>query len=163
MTTPRIPDGFCPIVSSYSFGGPGGVMRTDVAGGAARYALTWDRGTQNFNVTLILSLDHFSVWNAFYHHVIKKGAITFEMDIDSGFGLQAHSCNIVPDSYTATLTAGTHMSVVFVVEAESRAYDLTVQEAQDMVDVHNATSGQARSIYDRLAIFANQDANVLNF
>ena len=51
---PTLPNGFIPTVAAYSHDGPGGVMRTEVSGGTARYALDYDRGLQKFNVTLIL-------------------------------------------------------------------------------------------------------------
>lgn len=162
--TPQIPYGMCPIVSSYSHGAPGGVMRTDLEGGVGRYGMYWDRGTQQFNVTLMLSLSHFTVWNAFFLRVIKKGALTFLMDIDSGMGLEPHSCNIMPGSYSATRTSGTHMAVAFVIEAEAAStYDLTDDEVEGLIEIHNATQGMAKKLLDRLAQFANFDTNVLNF
>lgn len=164
MATPVIPVGMCPAVSPYSFGAPGGVDRTDLEGGVGRYAMAWDRGTQVFNVTLMLRQDLFSVWNAFFLRVIKKGAITFLMDIDSGFGLEPHHCNILPGSYNSVLTSGTVYAVAFQVEAEaSSTYDLTQDQIDALIEINNASGGQPRALLDRLAIFANQDTNVLNF
>ncbi|WP_205412565.1 hypothetical protein [Janthinobacterium lividum] len=158
-----MPNGLAPIVSQYSLAGPGGVMRTEVAGGAPRYGLDWDRGSQQFNVTLMLDALRFSVWTAFYHHIIKKGAITFDMELDSGFGCAAHACNIVPGSYSATRTAGTLIAVSFVVDAESQAYEMTGDDAQAMVDLYNQYGKRTNDLLDRLAQFANVDTNVLDF
>lgn len=164
MATPVIPVGMCPAVSPYSFGSPGGVDRTDLEGGVGRYAMAWDRGTQVFNVTLMLTQEHFTVWNVFFLRVLKKGALTFLMDIDSGFGLEPHNCNILPGSYNAVLTSGTVYAVAFQVEAEAAStYDLTDDEVQDIIDIHNATNGNTRALFDRLAQFANVDTLVLNF
>ena len=151
-----------PTVASYSHDGPGGVMRTDVAGGAARYALEYDRGLQKFNVTLILDKLQFSVWVAFFIHIIKKGAITFDMRLDSGFGTEPHACNIMPGSYSASRSAGIAMVVSFVVEAENKAYEFSAVDAQTMIDFYNAIGGDSLALLARIAQFANQDTRVLS-
>jgi hypothetical protein len=148
-------------VAAYSHGGPGGVLRTDVAGGAPRYALDYDRGPQQFQVTLILDKAQFSVWVAFFHHIIKKGAITFDMPLDSGFGTQLHACNILPDSYAASRTGGVAMAVSFVVEAENKVYDMTAAEAQALIDVYNLYGRDTDELLARLARFATVDTLVL--
>jgi len=158
---PTLPNGFKPTVAAYSHDGPGGVLRTDVAGGAPRYGLDWDRGLQKFNVTLILDKAQFSVWTAFYIHIIKKGAITFDMPLDSGFGTELHACNIMPDSYSASRTGGIAMVVSFVVEAENKAYEFSAADAQSMVDLYNEYLDDSNELLSRLAQFATQDTLVL--
>lgn len=160
---PALPNGFKPTVAAYSHDGPGGVMRTEVAGGAARYGLEWDRGAQKFNVTLILDKLQFSVWAAFFHHVILKGAITFDMPLDSGYGTELHAVNIMPGSYSATRTAGLAMVVSFVVEAESKAYDFSHEDGQGMVDAYNVYGSGVFDFLSRLRQFALVDTNVLDF
>lgn len=164
MTTPSIPTGFKPVIQGYSIGAAPGVMRTEVAGGAPRYALEYDRGTQAFQVTLVLDAMAFSVWTAFYHHVIKKGAITFAMPIDSGFGLQEHDCNIVPGSYSAVRAGGQITAVSFVVDAEARVYtDFTVDDAEGLIDLWNEYGPGTDELLARLAQFATVDTLVLDF
>ena len=159
---PTMPPGLKPVVSNYSIDDPGGVMRTDVAGGMARYALDWDRGAQRFNITLILDSLQFSVWSAFYHHTIKKGAIAFDMRIDSGFGVSAHSVNIMPGSYSAARTSGVMMVVTFVVEAENQVYEMTAEDAENLVDLYNAYGAYSNALLERIALFANVETNVLD-
>lgn len=160
---PTLPAGLTPTVAAYSHGGPGGVMRTEVSGGAARYALDYGRGTQQFNVTLILDKLKFSVWTAFFHHIILKGALTFDMPLDSGFGTEAHAVNIVPGTYSASRTGGTAMVVAFVVEAESKVYDMTAVDAAALIDVYSIYGDDSNKLLDRLAQFANADTNALDF
>lgn len=160
---PTLPPGLSPTVAAYSHNGPGGVLRTEVAGGAARYAQQYGRGTQQFNITLVLDKLKFSIWTVFYHHVISKGARTFEMPLDSGFGTELHAVNIVPDSYSATRTGGIAMVVAFVVEAESKAYDITAAEAASMIDFYSSYGGDSHRLLERLAKFANSDTNILDF
>lgn len=164
MDTPVIPVGMCPAVSPYSFGAPGGVDRTDLEGGVGRYAMAWDRGTQTFNVTLMLQLANFTVWNVFFLRVIKKGAITFLMDIDSGFGPEPHHCNMLPGSYNSVLTSGTVYAVTFQIEAEAAStYNMTDAEVEGLLELNDASGGKPKALLDRLAQFANWDTNVLNF
>ena len=134
---PTMPNGLKPVVAGYSMDEPGGVMRTEVAGGAARYGLDWDRGPQRFSVTIIMDALQFSVWQAFYFYSIDKGALAFDMPLDSGFGVSAHSVNIVPGSYGAARTGGVMMVVTFSAEANTQAYALTNIQATDMAGLFN--------------------------
>lgn len=158
---PTIPSGLRPVVQAYSGSGPGGVRRTEVAGGAARYGLQFDRGVQRFQVTLVLKPVEFSVWTTFYHHVIKKGAIAFEMHLDSGYGAALHSVNIVPETYTFARTAGVMTSVSFSVEAESQAYEMTTSEALALLALFETAGAASSALLERLAEFANEDSLVL--
>ncbi len=125
---PMIPDGFVPLVTGYTHGGPGGVLRTEVAGGPARYTQDWDRGVQRFDVRLLLDKTQYAVWIAFWQYGIEKGALAFDMRLDSGFGPALHSVYIVPGTYALSHTGGKHVTVTFTVEALSGAYALTDEE-----------------------------------
>ena len=160
---PTLPTGLRPTVASYSHDGPGGVIRTEVAGGAARYGLDYGRGTQQFSITLILDKLKFSIWTAFFHHIILKGSITFDMPLDSGFGTELHAVNIVPGTYSATRTGGIAMVVAFTVEAESKVYDMTAADAAGMLDVYSSYGDDSHRLFARLAQFANVDTTVLDF
>ena len=161
--TIRIPNGFIPIVQGYGLKGPGGVRRTEVAGGMPRFALEWDRGAMQFSVAMILSATKFSVWTAFYHLIIKKGSITFTMPLDSGLGLQDHDCNIVPDSYAATRTNGQLTTVTFSIDAAPRVYDLSATDAQAMIAVWNMYGENGGATLAAIDQFANHDSNVLAY
>lgn len=160
---PTMPNGLVPNVSAYSHDDPGGVMRTEVDGGASRFGLDWDRGTQRYSVTMVLDLVKYSVWTAFYFHVIKKGAISFDMRLDTGFGTDAHSVNIMPGSYSGQRTAGNLMVVTFVVEAETQAYDMTAADASAYIDLYNGGALAEDDLFARIAQFANVDTLVLDF
>lgn len=161
---PTIPSGFKPVVQNYAIDAPGGVRRTDVAGGLARYALEWDRGVQQYRVTLILTALQFSVWTTFFHHSIKKGALAFDMDLNSGYGMQPHSVSIFPGSYSATPTGGgSHVmwTVSFIVEAESAAYSMTTAEAEALLALYELEGDSSGELLNRLSQFANVDTLVL--
>ncbi len=158
---PTLPNGFVPSSSSYSFDEPGGVMRTDVDGGMPRYALDWDRGVQRFKITLVLDLMEFSVWTAFYHFQIAKGAIAFDMPLDSGFGVELHTVNIKPGSYSAARTGGALMVVSFIAETENHVYLMDSVGAGRLVDLFNTYGDQSNLLLARIARFATVESNVL--
>jgi hypothetical protein len=160
MPLPVLPKGLKPISEGYSIGDPGGVVETPVAGGRARYAQDFDRGVQPIPITLLLDPEQFSVWSAFYHHIIKKGALAFDMPIDSGFGVSPHPVNISPGSYSAAKT-GNLWIINFSVKTESQAYAMTAEQAQFMIDLYNIYGVETGALLDRIAVFASIDVNIL--
>lgn len=162
MTTPRIPTGFKPLIAPYGADSAGGVDRTPVDGGAPRYALAFDRGVQRFQVSMLLSAAAFSVWTTFYHRRIGKGSITFEMPIDSGFGMDFHRGNIVPESYAESRN-GPYTIVAFTFEAEPQIYDLTDADSDAVLALWEVYGEATDELLDRLAKFATVDTLVLDF
>lgn len=161
MTNPILPASFLPIVEGYSFGSPGGVRKTEVAGGMSRYAMQYDRGVQEFKVTMVMTPDKFSIWNLFFLRVIKKGSISFEMQLDSGFGVDTHLCNILPGSYNANLVNGAFYSITFSIEAESQAFQFSDEDIQANMDLYSLYEKDYRNILIRIGQFATVDTLVL--
>lgn len=157
MAAIQIPTGFVPVVQGYGMKGPGGVRRTDVAGGSPRYGLEWDRGFSQFNVAMVMTEVKFAIWTTFYHLIIKKGSITFSMPLDGGLGVQDHDCNIIPDSYTATRTDGRVTTVTFSVDASPRIYDITPADGQTLIDFWNLYGEDGSALLARIALFATVD------
>lgn len=161
MNLPTIPAGLCVAANGYSFSGPTGARRTDVAAGRGRYGLNYYGGTSQFAVSLVLTPDQFRVWTLFYHRKIALGTLPFEMDLDSGLGIQAHECNILPDSYQAALNQ-TVWAVTFSIEARASAYDLDQTVSDLELDYYDNTGQFLGTMLDRLTIFANSDVLILN-
>jgi hypothetical protein len=161
MPTPTIPTGFKPIIQGYNVGAPDGVQLTEVMGGMPRVGMLWDRGRQPYQVTFILESDKYTVWEVFFHRVIGKGSIQFNMPMDSGFGLQQHLCMMVPDSYNASRAGGQVWSVTFTVVAESPMYGLTQDEIDFIFDYWELAGDEGSALLARIAKFANEDTLVL--
>ncbi len=159
---PTMPTGLVPNVSAYSFDEPGGVMRTEVMGGASRFAQQWARGPQRFNITILMDAQQFAAWTMFYHHIISKGAIAFDMRIDSGLGVAPHSCNIMPGSYSAARTGGIATVVSFVVEAENKVYEVSAADAAAYIEFFNGVGGVGDELLERIEQFATVDTLVLD-
>lgn len=130
---PTIPRGIKAVVEGYSIGAPSGVERIPVAGGMARYALQWERGLDPVQVTINLTPEQLSIWTAFFHHVIHKGTVAFDMPLDTGFGVATHSVKIVPGSYSGPRRDGQITTVTFTAEVESAAYGLTEAAAVSLI------------------------------
>jgi hypothetical protein len=158
---PTLPRDLYPEAAGYQFDEPGGVLRTEVAGGAPRFALDWARGTQRFQVTIICDALQFSVWSTFYNWAIAKGSIAFDMPLDSGFGVAPHSVNIVPGSYSAARTGGVMTVVSFVAEAESQVYAMGAADAVALLALYEEYGDASTELLERLARFATVDTLVL--
>ena len=162
MPTPVLPRDLYPVTSpsGYSYASAQGVHMTQVEGGFNRYALDFDRGTRVFNVALACTAGHLRVWELFYLRIIKKGALSFEMPLDSGTGLEQHVVNIIPNSVNTAATDGNNFVVTFQVEAESKIYDFTEEGAAAIIAIWNA-GGDVGELLDRLALFTLEDTLVL--
>lgn len=163
LSSTAMPDGLSPMLESYGLEDAGGVLRSEVDGGTASYALQYARGLPRFACQLLLTADQFATWSVWFHRLIAKGAYTFDMPLDSGFGMQTHAANIVPDSYSATRTGGIHTLVSFAVEAEPKAYDLSTADAQSLVDFYNLYGTGTSELLARIATFALVDSLVLHW
>lgn len=162
MTTPTIPTGLRPIVSGYSFEGPGGVSATEVAGGAPRVAMEYDRGVQAFRVTFMLKPPSLAAWTTFFHFTIKKGALPFQMVLDSGYGPATHTVTMIPGSYSVARSANrVDSAATFGVWTESAAYDMTATEAQQLLDFFEIYGDASAAMLERLAQLATVDTLVL--
>jgi hypothetical protein len=162
MTAPAMPRNLAPLISGYASEAPAGAMRTEVEGGPARYGLAYDRGTQVFSVSMMLSPLRFSVWNTFYIKSIKLGTVSFTMELDSGYGAADHTVNIVPGSYSSS-RSGTFTFVGFQVEATNKAHDLSDADAAALLALYEEAGDGSDLLLARIAQFANVDSNALDF
>lgn len=135
MADITIPAGFAPLVQGYSFGAPGGIVRTELAGGMSRYTQEWEGGPQEFQVSMRMPTDQFAVWSAFYHHVILKGALPFAMPLDSGLGVETHTVRLT--SYAAQWPSKQQPVVSFTVATQATVYGMTLDAAQAIIDAYN--------------------------
>ena len=162
---PTLPRDLYPVTSpsGYSHNAAGGVSRTQVEGGFNRYALDFERGVQQFNVALACTAVHYQIWTLFFYNIIKKGALSFDMPLDSGRGLQTHSVNIIPNSVNVSETDGNNFVVTFQVEAESSAYDFDEGGSGAILALWEtgADIADITELFDRLALFVLTETLVL--
>lgn len=159
---PTLPRDLYPVTSpsGYSHNAAGGVSRTQVEGGFNRYALDFERGVQQFNVALACTAGHYQVWTLFFYNIIKKGALSFDMPLDSGSGLQTHTVNIIPNSVSVNETDGNNFVVTFQVEAESSAYEFDADGTAAALAIWE-NGDDLGDFIDRLALFVLTETLVL--
>ena len=159
---PTLPRDLYPVSSpsGYSYGAAGGVSRTQVEGGFNRYALDFDRGVQQFNVALACTAVHYQIWTLFFYNIIKKGALSFDMPLDSGSGLQTHTVNIIPNSVSVNETDGNNFVVTFQVDAESSAYDFDTDATDTILAIWEAGE-DVGELFDAIAYFVLTETLVL--
>lgn len=163
MTAIRIPNHLKATATAFTSAAPGGVTRTEIAGGAPRYGLEWDRGTQQFRVQMILNALQLGIWTVFFLRVIRKGAITFSMPIDSGMGLQDHDCNVVPETYATSRLGGEFTTVSFAVEATPSAFAVSDADAAALLGLWDVAGESSADLLERIARFALFDSTALDF
>ncbi len=151
---PTLPRDLYPVTSpsGYSHNAAGGVSRTQVEGGFNRYALDFERGVQQFNVALACTAGHYQIWTLFFYNIIKKGALSFDMPLDSGSGLQTHTVNIIPNSVSVNETDGNNFVVTFQVDAESSAYDFDTDATDTILSIWEAGE-DVGELFDAIAYF----------
>ena len=159
---PTLPRDLYPVTSpsGYSHNAAGGVSRTQVEGGFNRYALDFDRGVQQFNVALACTAGHYRIWTLFFYNIIKKGALSFDMPLDSGCGLQTHTVNIIPNSVSVNETDGNNFVVTFQVDAESSAYDFDTDATDTILSIWEAGE-DVGELFDAIAEFVLTETLVL--
>ena len=159
---PTLPRDLYPVTSpsGYSHNAAGGVSRTQVEGGFNRYALDFDRGVQQFNVALACTAVHYQIWTLFFYNIIKKGALSFDMPLDSGSGLQTHTVNIIPNSVSVNETDGNNFVVTFQVDAESSAYDFDTDATDTILSIWEAGE-DVGELFDAIAEFVLTETLVL--
>ena len=159
---PTLPRDLYPVTSpsGYSHNAAGGVSRTQVEGGFNRYALDFARGIQQFNVALACTAGHYQIWTLFFYNIIKKGALSFDMPLDSGSGLQTHTVNIIPNSVSVNETDGNNFVVTFQVEAESSAYDFDTDATDTILAIWEAGE-DVGDLFDAIAYFVLTETLVL--
>lgn len=158
---PEIPRGLKPVISGYRFDGPDGAHRSDIDGGAPGYAALTDRDVQRFTATLVMNPTQFAAWTAFLHHKVAKGAIAFTMPLDSGAGVQDHSVNLMPGTYSAVRN-GAYWIATFGIEAESPVYGMSATDAAALLEVYQEVGPGLSRLLARIAQFANEDTLVLD-
>jgi len=108
-----------PVVSQgYSFGAANNVLIQPVAGGLPLMILDYKTAAVAFDVSLILTPLRMQVWQDFYYSTIASGTASFNMNLDSGNGIESHVCKINPETVNHNSDNTQFYIVTFTVIAE---------------------------------------------
>lgn len=81
-----------PLVTGYSHPDSQKVRRNDVETGPPRFELLSEDGPSFPTVNWLFKSIDFQVFEGFYKHSLKFGAISFNMNLQVGAGLKLHEC-----------------------------------------------------------------------
>jgi len=82
------------LTGGYSFSAPNNVAPQSVAGGVTLQARDYRTGTVTFNISLSLTPDGLQTFQEFYTYTIFSGSGKFNIDLDSGRGVESHVAQI---------------------------------------------------------------------
>jgi len=130
----------------------GNLLNTPVAGGISRAAVNYVQEKVPFNVTFVLDNGELmQAWIDWYFNISNQGTSKFAMTLDSGNGLEAHTCIIIPGTYN--VTGDFPWTITLQVEAER----VTSPFDGSLFDLIQGGYIKLSPLLDRLAIFANED------
>ena len=149
------PNWIKPVTSkSYGYSYDGANMNNaEGLGGLSRANLKYYQNKVQFScVFLVNNGAQMQAFNDWYFNRSNQGTTKFTMDLDSGNGLEEHTCIIVPGSFS--VTGDFPWTITCTIEAEK-----VITPAFDgaLYDLMQAGYTEIEQLMDRLAIFSNED------
>jgi len=86
------------VTQGYSFDSPANILTQEVQGGAPLMMLDYARGPVPFNIGLVMTPSDLQTFQEFYVNEINNGAGVFDINLDSGRGIETHTVSINTDS-----------------------------------------------------------------
>jgi hypothetical protein len=136
---------------SYALNGQN-VNYQPVAGGISRSNLKYTQNKIPFSCTFVINNGElYQAWVDWWFNVSGQGTYKFAMPLDSGNGVEEHTCIAVPGSYN--VTGDFPWIVALQVEAEKMPSSLDGA----MFDLIQGGLYPIAPLFDRLAQYANED------
>lgn len=112
-----------PAVSEgYTFNSPNNVIGQQVQGGAPLQILDYRTGPVQFEINLVCDPLRLQVFQDFYFGKVNSGADKFTMNLDSGNGIEEHTCLILAGSLSYAGSKAPIWKVGFTVIAETTPF-----------------------------------------
>jgi len=141
-----------PLVTGYTHSDAQKVRRNDVETGAPRFELLSEDGASFPTVTWLFKPVDFQVFEGFYKHSLKFGAISFNMNLQVGAGLKTHECYF-NKPYKPSLSGK-----LWRVSASL----VTVEKQYNTLEEYNETLALRESISGNLQPWFDQFNNIVN-
>lgn len=124
-------------------------------GGLSRASLKYEQNRIPFSVTFVINNGVlYQAWLDWWYNVSEQGTKKFAMPLDSGNGVEDHTCIAVPNTYSAT------GDFPWVVTLQVEAEKMPTTFSGNLFPLVQAGYTDPQVIIDRLAIFANEDVLV---
>lgn len=125
MSDINFPSNIIPLTSrNYSLSRGSNVVQNPIAGGVPRSGLNLTIEAVTFSLNFILSDYQNQIFLMFYDSKINHGANSFNMNLDSGNGIEVHQCTIKAGTYKSVKPSHGTWSISFSVIAESTSSQL---------------------------------------
>lgn len=161
MTYPTFPSSIKPVISrGYSFGTSKNIISIETMGGAPIQVREFRTAPVMFNVTVVGTVLIKQVMTDFIYGKINSGADKFYMNLDSGMGIEQHTCQLVPDSVQFDDGDGPIWAVSFQVRAESTPAQDSGGFGGNLVDLFNVYGDNTEALFDALNQFVNVELPV---
>lgn len=158
MALPEFPANIKPSISQgYEHNMPNNVLEQPVTGGSPLLILDTKFGYVDFNIAIVGSLTKQQAFNDFYVNKINRGSSKFTMQLDSGNGLEEHTCQFLPGTIRQSQPNSPTRIVTGVVRAERTPFqdDPYGGGFSDLYAIYGEDLGE---ILNDLAIFVLIDA-----
>lgn len=124
-------------------------------GGLSRASLKYQQNKIPFSVTFVLDNGElYQAWIDWWENVSGQGTKKFAMPLDSGNGVEDHTCIAIPGTYS--VSNNWHWVVTLGVEAEK----MPTSFDGVLFDLIQCGYCPLEPLLDRLAIYANEDVLV---
>ena len=149
-----------PVTSkSYGYSHDGANMNyAEGLGGISRANLKYYQNKVPFSCVFVVNNGvEMQAWDDWYFNRSNQGTSKFTMDLDAGFGIEEHTCIIVPGSLS--VTGDFPWTITCTIEAEKiidPGFDGT------LFDILQEGYTEIETLLSRLETFANEDVLVLN-
>lgn len=140
-----------PLVTGYSHPDSQKVRRNDVETGPPRFELLSEDGPSFPTVNWLFKPFDFQVFEGFYKHSLKFGAISFTMNLQVGAGLKVHECYF-NKAYKPSLQGKLWKVTASLVTIEKQ-YD-TLADFNEVLAIREGIEGNVES-------WANQFNNII--
>ena len=131
------------------------VNYTPLQGGLSRASLKYQQNKIPFNVVFVINNGElYQAWIDWWFNRSAQGTTKFAMPLDSGNGVEDHTCLAIPGSYS--VTGDFPWTVTLQVEAEK----MPTSFDGDLFDLIQGGYYPLEPLLDRLAIYANEDVLV---
>ena len=149
MADVSFPSAIRPLTSkNYSTSRGGNVLASPVAGGLPRIGLDKSLEAPVFSLNFSLSNLQYQVLLNFYDLILNHGANSFEMQLDSGNGLEPHQCNIVPGTWRVSKPVDCVWYLACSVQAEVTSSQL--ETCTNLFDLYTCYGDTLRPVIDGL-------------
>jgi hypothetical protein len=138
---------------NYSTSRGSNALASPVAGGLPRFGLDKTLESPVFNLNFSLSNLQYQVLLHFYDMQLNHGVNSFNMQLDSGQGLEEHQCNIIPGTWRVSKPVDCVWYLALSAQAEVTSSQL--ETCTNLFDLYSCYGDSLRPVINGLTPIIN--------